>query len=65
LPISLSFDIDTVYAYSQKTFTIRNTGNAVLNITSITAPYGITVDKSTPFTVPENDSRVMLKEMNL
>jgi len=49
----------TVYAYSQKTFTIRNTGTAVLNITSITAPEGFTVDKSTAFTVSANNSQVV------
>jgi len=54
-----------VSEYSRKTFTIKNTGTAVLNVTSITAPEDFTVDKSTPFTVSANDSRVMLKEMNL
>ncbi len=59
LPASLSFDIVTVSEYSQKTFTITNTGTAVLNISSITAPDGFTVDKSTNFTVSTNDSQVV------
>jgi len=59
LPASLSFDIVTVSEFSQKTFTIKNTGTAVLNISGITAPDGFTVDKSTPFTVSENDSQVV------
>jgi len=59
LPASLSFDIVTVSESSRKTFTIKNTGTAVLNVTSITAPDGFTVDKSTAFTVSANDSQVV------
>ena len=58
-PISLSFDSVMVYNSSQKTFTIKNTGTVVLNVTSITAPVDFTVDKSTPFTVSPNDSQVV------
>jgi len=54
-----------VESSSQKTFNIKNTVTAVLNISSITAPDGIRVDKPTGFTVPANDSQVVLKEMNL
>jgi len=59
VPASLSFDIVTVSESSQKTFTIKNTGNVVLNVSGITAPDGFTVDKSTPFTVSENDIQVV------
>jgi len=65
LPASLPFDSVQAYQPHQKTFTIRNTGTAVLNVTGITAPDGFTVVPSASFTVSENDSRVMLKEMNL
>ena len=46
LPVSLSFGSVKVSEFSQKTFTIRNTGTSVLNVNGITAPDGFTVDKS-------------------
>jgi len=59
LHTSLSFGFVTVSVSSQKTFTILNTGTAVLNVTSITAPDGFTVFPSTGFTVPENGNRIV------
>ena len=59
IKISLSFNNVTVSEYSEKTFTIRNTGTAVLNISSITAPEGFTVVPSTAFTISANNSQVV------
>ena len=58
-PASLDFNSVRVNENSQKTFTIYNTGTAVLNVSSITTPEGFTVDKTTSFTVSPNDSRVV------